>query len=330
MVKFAFTRKSKSTRTKRLTIYKRARRHASEPLQVQPPTVERRAFKAAANDIDTVQLHHGDCLEKMRLIPDQSVDLILCDLPYGTTACAWDSIIPLEPLWAEYRRIIKRNRAIVLTAAQPFSTMLAASNIGWLKYSWAWVKNRPTNFVHARNRPMGRHEDILVFSEGTTGHAGQSADRMPYYPQGLTKIAAKSVTKRPTELTDAFFQARPSHGEFVRDTTGFPNTVLEFPTDQLGLHPTAKPVALMEYLVRTYTQAGETVLDNTMGSGSTGVAAVRAGRKFIGIEADAAYFGIAKARIADERPDAGLDNIDRALLDLLRNQPDDVWAGIAA
>ena len=328
VVKFAFTRKSKHTRTKRLTIYKRARRNPFVASEVIPKPV-RRAFMAAANDTPAVQLHYGDCLEKMRLIPDRSVDLICADLPYGTTCCPWDSIIPLDALWAEYRRIIKPNRPIVLTAAQPFSTMLAASNMAWLRYSWVWVKNRPTNFVHAKNRPMGRHEDVLVFSEGTTGHASQSPNRMPYYPQGLRQIAPKQITKRASELTDAFFPARPSHGEFTRDTTGYPNSVLEFPTDQLGLHPTAKPVALMEYLVRTYTNEGDTVLDNTMGSGTTGVAAARAGRRFIGIESDPAYFDIAKARI-DAVSNDGLNDLERAMLEMLRGAPDDVWGRIAA
>lgn len=242
-------------------------------------------------------LHHGDCLEVMREIPDASVDMILCDLPYGTTACAWDSIIPLDELWSHYKRILKPNRAVVLTACQPFTTVLAASNLPWFKYEWIWVKNRPTNFAHAKNKPMKKHENVLVFSSGTTVHATQSASRMPYFPQGVSDVEAKTVTKKQSEKTDAFFADRPGHREFVRDKTGYPHSLLEFKTDQLGLHPTAKPVALMEYLIRTYTIEGDMVMDNCMGSGTTGVACANTNRKFIGIERDDRYFEIAKARI---------------------------------
>jgi site-specific DNA-methyltransferase (adenine-specific) len=243
----------------------------------------------------------GDCLDLMREISDASVDLVLCDLPYGTTACAWDSVIPFDALWEQYRRIIKPRGAIVLTAAQPFTSAVVASNYEWFKYDWVWKKNRPTNFAHAKNKPMPKHESVLVFSPGTTVHASQSNKRMTYNPQGLQSIEAKTVTKKATEKTDAFFADRPGHREFVRDKTGYPNSIMEFATDQLGLHPTAKPVAMMEYLVRTYTNEGDTVLDNCMGSGTTGVACVREGRKFIGFEKDAEYFEIARARIAAER-----------------------------
>lgn len=245
------------------------------------------------------RLMHGNCLDLLPSLPSGSVDMVMCDLPYGTTACAWDSIIPLDALWREYARVIKPNAPVVLTASQPFTTTLAASNLPWLRYEWVWVKNRPTNFAHAKNKPMKKHETVLVFSQGTTVHASQSANRMPYYPQGLVDATSpsKKIVKKQSELTDAFFQGRASHGEFVRDKSGYPHSVLEFCTDQLGLHPTAKPVALMEYLIRTYTRPGDTVLDNTMGSGTTGVAAVRTGRDFIGIELDAGYFKIAKQRI---------------------------------
>src|SRR5574343_52067 len=207
-------------------------------------------------------LFHGDCLSEMNKVSDQSVDLILCDLPYGTTGCSWDSVINLSELWKHYKRIIKPNRPIVLTASQPFTTTLISSNIEWFRYEWIWVKNRPTNFAHAKNKPMKRHENILVFSEGTTVHTTQSKNRMPYYPQGLIDIPPKQFIKKKSEITDAFFQERKSHGIFTRDKTGYPNSVLEFDTDQFGLHPTAKPVALMEYLINTYTLPDETVIDN--------------------------------------------------------------------
>lgn len=233
----------------------------------------------------------------MQDISDESIDLILCDLPYGTTSCSWDTIIPLDKLWEAYRRIIKPNGAIVLTAAQPFTSVLAVSNLEWFKYTWVWAKNRPTNFAHAKNKPMKKHEDILVFSPGSTGHITQSPNRMTYNPQGLEKIEPKKVTKKSSEKTDAFFADRPSHREFIRDKTGYPHSILEFSTDQFGYHPTAKPVDLMAYLIRTYSNPGEKVLDNTMGSGSTGVACVREGRLFRGIEQDPEYFELSRQRV---------------------------------
>jgi site-specific DNA-methyltransferase (adenine-specific) len=242
-------------------------------------------------------LMNGDCLAKMDEIADASVELILCDLPYGTTACAWDSIIPLEDLWKAYKRIITPTGAIVLTAAQPFTSVLAVSNLDWFKYTWVWEKNRPTNFAHAKNKPMKKHEDILVFSPGTTVHKSQSATRMTYNPQGTYETAPKKVTKKASEKTDAFFADRPGHKEFERSVSGYPHSILTFPTDQLGLHPTAKPIDLMRYLIRTYSNEGETVLDNTMGSGTTGIAAVMENRNFIGIERDDKYFEMASNRI---------------------------------
>jgi site-specific DNA-methyltransferase (adenine-specific) len=247
----------------------------------------------------SISLLHGNCIERMKEIPDDSVELILCDLPYGTTACSWDSIIPLDEMWDAYKRILSPLGAVVLTAAQPFTSVLAVSNLAWFKYTWVWEKNRPTNFAHAKNKPMKKHEDILVFSPGTTVHATQSKNRMTYNPQGLSDITPKKVTKRASEKTDAFFADRPGHREFERKNTGYPHSILRFSTDQLGLHPTAKPIDLMRYLVRTYSNDGETVLDNTMGSGTTGIASVMEGRRFIGIEMDDYYFEMSKQRITD-------------------------------
>jgi site-specific DNA-methyltransferase (adenine-specific) len=244
-----------------------------------------------------IELLHGDCLDIMPSLQAQTIDLILCDLPYGTTSCSWDSLINLERLWAEYRRLIKPYSPIVLTASQPFTTILIASNINWFKYEWVWVKNRPTNFAHAKNKPMKKHENVLIFSEGSTVHASQSATRMPYYPQGVRETNDNTdYLKKNTEKTDAFFADRPGHRSFKRDKTGYPHSVLEFATDQLGLHPTAKPLALMEYLILTYTQPEEIVLDNCMGSGTTGLACINTKRNFIGIEKDTEYFQIASDR----------------------------------
>lgn len=250
----------------------------------------------------TTLLLQGDCLELLPCITDASVALVLTDPPYGTTACKWDSVIPFEPMWKQVWRVLKPNGAAVFTASQPFTSALVMSQIEDFKYCWVWCKNRPTNFAHAKNKPMKKHEDIAVFSKGTTVHAQQSTSRMPYFPQGVEEILEKRLRKRASEKTDAFFADRPSHKEFVRDKTGFPHTLLEFSTDQLGLHPTAKPVALMEYLIRTYTNEGETVLDFTMGSGTTGVACMNTGRNFIGIERDEKYFQIAKERIEKAKP----------------------------
>lgn len=263
---------------------------------------------------ENITLFHGDCIERMKEIADQSVDLILCDLPYGTTACAWDSIIPLDEMWKAYRRIITPTGAIVLTAAQPFTSVLAVSNLDWFKYTWVWEKNRPTNFAHAKNKPMKKHEDILVFSPGTTVHKTQSATRMTYNPQGVQQITPKKVTKKASEKTDAFFADRPGHREFERKETGYPHTILKFSTDQLGLHPTAKPIDLMRYLVRTYSNPGEVVLDNTMGSGSTGIAAVMEGRRFIGIEMNDHYFDMSKERITAAAGPAPADDGDGIII----------------
>ena len=252
------------------------------------------------------QLHLGDCLEVMKQIPDGSVDMILCDLPYGTTACKWDSVIPFEPLWEQYRRVTKPNAAIVLTASQPFTTALINSNFELFKYCWVWEKSRAGDVFNAKNKPLKKHEDVVVFSAGTT--ANGSSNRMPYFPQGLVPMH-KMVKNH--ETTRAFFAPRPSHKEtYVQEATGYPTSVLKFGNDT-GHHPTQKPVALMEYLVRTYTNEGETVMDNTMGSGTTGVACANAGRRFIGIEMDPGYFKIAEARISEAYATMQAAELDR-------------------
>lgn len=228
-----------------------------------------------------IELMQGDCLERMKEIPSGSVDMILCDLPYGTTACKWDTVIPFEPLWEQYRRIAKKDAAIVLTASQPFTTALIASNMRDFRYCWIYQKNNPTGFLDAQRRPMNDYEDVCVFSRAAT----------TYNPQGV--IPKK--TKKTTEVYGAF--------GFEYETTGanYPRRVIQFQRPNKTLHPTQKPVALMEYLIRTYTQEGETVLDNCMGSGTTGVACVRTSRNFIGIERDEGYFKIAQDRIESER-----------------------------
>lgn len=242
-------------------------------------------------------LYKGDCLEEMKNIPDGSVDMILCDLPYGTTACAWDSVIPFAALWAEYRRIAKPNAAIALTASQPFTSALTMSAIDLFKYAWVWEKSRATGHVHAKNKPMKKHEDVLVFSKGVTIHVGQSDRRMQYNPQGLTKKETPTVRKAGG-AAQTVMGARPSHRDTLQEFEGYPHTILQFPSEGSTVHPTQKPVALMEYLIRTYTQEGDTVLDNCAGSFTTGVACLNTGRNFIGIERDDQYFKIGSERMA--------------------------------
>lgn len=244
-----------------------------------------------------VWLMQGDCLERMKEIPDGSVDMVLCDLPYGTTACKWDAVIPFEPLWAEYRRVLSPVGTVVLTAAQPFTTVITAPALDLFKHASVWVKNRPTGPQHAKNRPMSKHEDVLVFSKGKMGHRVQLGDsRMTYNPQGVVDAGEKTVTAKGSH--SRLTGPRPNQvGRVYVAQTGFPHTVLAFDKDEDHVHPTQKPVALMKYLVLTYSNEGDVVLDNTMGSGTTAVAAVNTGRKFIGIELDLNYFKIALERI---------------------------------
>jgi len=240
----------------------------------------------------TFDLYHGDCIEVMAGLPDASVDMILCDLPYGTTACKWDTVIPFEPLWAQYRRVAKRNAAIVLTASQPFTTALIASNLSAFKYEWIYEKTNPKGFLSAKRRPLTAHENVCVFSYGTP----------PYAPQKWA-IPEHLRTKRKhaTSKTSGECYGSRELKRWEDDGSRFPTSVIGF-SNRVGrcenVHPTQKPVALMEYLIRTYTQEGETVLDNCMGSGTTGVACANTGRSFIGIERDDKYFAIASERIA--------------------------------
>jgi site-specific DNA-methyltransferase (adenine-specific) len=221
-----------------------------------------------------------------------SVDLILCDLPYGTTACKWDSVIPFDALWTQYRRIAKPNAAIVLTASQPFTTALIASNMREFKYEIVWDKvNRVTGFGNVSFMPLKRHENICVFVQD-----GKPTYN-PQYTQGTPYTAKRSGVK-PRVYADGGL--KPQDG--VNDGRRNPVSIVEIKADvktEMGKHPTQKPVALMEYLIRTYTNEGDTVLDNCMGSGTTGVACANTGRKFIGIERDPGYFDIARKRIEE-------------------------------
>ena len=248
-----------------------------------------------------IELYCGDCLEIMPTLPDHCADMILADLPYGTTACKWDTVIPFEPLWAQYKRIIKPRGAIVLFGSQPFTSALVMSNAEWFKYSWVWRKTRPSGFVHAKNAPLKTHEDIAVFSSGAINHATCTNNRMVYYPQGLEPFGKETYRPhRDTKFTQIIGH-RPSHKNTIyQEFTNYPVSVIEFPNpNDDSPHPTKKPVALCEYLIRTYTNEGEAVLDNVMGSGTSLVACVNTGRNGIGIELDASYFAIAQRRIAE-------------------------------
>ena len=240
---------------------------------------------------ENIKLLQGDCLELMKDIPDKSIDMILADLPYGTTACKWDTIINLEKLWKQYKRIIKDNGAIALFGSEPFSTELRHSNLPMFKYDWVWNKVNPFGFLDCKYRPLKSHEMVSVFSKG--GCSNGSKVPMKYNPQGLVHRVKKMKNKLKSEL----LHSNPSKDEYTSVATNYPKTIIEFKKDNDGLHPTQKPVALLEYLIKTYTNEGETVLDNTMGSGSTGVACLNTNRNFIGIELDDKYFEIAKRRI---------------------------------
>ena len=240
---------------------------------------------------DNLWLMKGDCLERMQEIPDGSVDLILTDPPYGTTACKWDSVIPLEPMWEQLKRIIKPNGAIVLFGSQPFTSVLITSNLKMFKYEWIWQKSKSGSAFTAKYRPVNKHENILVFGKGT----------ISYYPI-LTEGEPYS-RKHDTSECDVNNHKIGFNRKTVKtENNGFryPITVQQFQQKwrrQDQLHPTQKPVDLMEYLIKTYTNENETVLDFTMGSGTTGVACMNTGRKFIGIELDNTYFKIAVNRI---------------------------------
>jgi len=228
-------------------------------------------------------LMQGDCLERMKEIPDGSVDMILADPPYGTTACKWDAVIDLPLMWEQLKRVIKPNGAIVMTASQPFTSALVMSNPRMFKYCWVWSKKSASNVLNAKVAPLKTHEDVVVFGGGY----------VPIMTKGLGRW--KGGKKSPSKIDGAHIPDRYWSDKY------YPKSIIEFSNASHAgkVHPTQKPVALMEYLIRTYTNEGETVLDFTMGSGTTGVAAKNLGREFIGIELDQGYFDIAVKRIGE-------------------------------
>ena len=225
----------------------------------------------------------------MKDIPDGSVDLILCDPPYGTTDCSWDSVLPFDKLWEQYNRVLKPNGAAVLFSAQPFTSQLINSNRKAFRYCWYWLKNQPTGFTFARYQPMRRIEEICVFYK-----------KMPTYnPQGVQTIQGAKVKRKNPPSRESVYKMTTLMNDYTPRFKNYPKNVLQFNTER-GLHPTQKPVPLLEYLVKTYTHEGETVLDNCMGSGSTGVACARTGRHFIGIEQNTQHYETAQKRITEE------------------------------
>lgn len=234
------------------------------------------------------ELHCGDGLEFMATLPAASIEAIITDLPYGTTACAWDEVIPFVPMWEAVKRVLKPRGVFVTTASQPFTSALVMSNLEWFRYALVWEKQNPTGFLHANYRPMKSHEDVLIFSDGQTN----------YNPQGTKPVSVKNGRKSKAG-TDGIYNRIPGPN-YVSTTGNFPRSVLRFDRvthDQL--HPTQKPVALYAYLIRTYTNPGDTVLDFCCGSGTTGVAAIKEGRNFIGVELDEHYFNVGRKRMEE-------------------------------
>jgi site-specific DNA-methyltransferase (adenine-specific) len=238
-----------------------------------------------------INIMQGDCLELMKNIPDGSVDMVLTDPPYGTTACKWDSVIPFEPMWEQLKRVTKNNGAIVMTASQPFTSALVMSNPKMFKYEWIWDKVSVVGFANAKKMPLRNVESVLVFYR----------NQPTYNPQGITKVGVRVIKNGTTHTVkggkgESALNGGRFKGSYTQEFTNYPKQILTFSREK-GLHPTQKPVALMEYLIKTYTNEGETVLDFTMGSGTTGVACKNLNRGFIGIELDPDYFQVAKKRI---------------------------------
>lgn len=235
------------------------------------------------------ELYHGDCLDVMKEIEDKSVDMILCDLPYGTTRNKWDNVIPFDKLWKQYERIIKDNGAIVLFAQTPFDKVLGSSNLKLLKYEWIWEKNKTTGFLNSKKMPLKAHENILIFYK-----------KLPIYnPQGLVKKEIPTINKGSRGRMSEVSNYGVANKDAVQEYENYPRDVLKFGVVMKPIHPTQKPVDLLEYLIKTYSNEGETVLDNCMGSGSTGVACLNTNRRFIGIELDEGYYDIASRRMVE-------------------------------
>ena len=253
-------------------------------------------------ETDKYKLYQGDCLEVMDKLIEEGVkvDAIITDPPYGTTACKWDSVIPFDEMWKRLNKLIKPNGAIVLFGSQPFSSILVSSNIKNYKHSWVWHKKNAGNLLVAKYQPLKTTEDIMVFT-----HKGEKVNYYPIMTSGHKDRSLDKPTKKRTDLYSSIKSGQFKHGSNKRGDERYPKHLIEFSnaSRKNHYHPTQKPVPLLEYLIKTYTNEGETVLDNCMGSGSTGVACVNTNRHFIGIELDEGYFNIAKKRIEEAYAD---------------------------
>ncbi len=249
---------------------------------------------------ESMSLFKGDCLKIMkREIPDKSIDLILTDPPYGTTNCPWDSIIPLKEMWLQLHRVVKPQGAICLFGCEPFSTKLRASNFDNYKYDWYWYKNRKSFFMHGKNRPLNQVELISVFSQAGIGHVGKNNNRMNYKPVGMRlgkvqRVEAENASKKHGQSIN---HGRSSVGKLYRPAENLPTNVLRHPCEPRPIHPTQKPTGLLQFLIKSYTEKGNVILDFTMGSGSTGVAALNTNRRFIGIEMSDHFYEVSKKRL---------------------------------
>lgn len=251
------------------------------------------------HSVDSVSLMHGDCLVELSRVADHSVDLVICDPPYGATAYSWDQIIPVEALWSQLSRVLKPTGVVIFTAIQPFSSRLVAANPEWFKFSMVWSKARVTGHVHAKQMPLRAHEDILVFSPGVSIGKHRSQRQYTYNPQGLRELA-KPRAPRPVRIPGYLRSQTANRREQTHE--GYPTSIIHIPAEANKLVETQKPLALMELLVQTFSNAGDTVLDPTMGSGTSGLAAVAHGRRFIGIEKDVSHYQIAADRLASRSP----------------------------
>ena len=280
--------------------------------QVEPETPETVAIPLDMNDADAplhkdVRVIQGDCLELLKTLPDNSVHLILCDLPYGTTKCKWDSIIDIDKLWVEYRRIlVKPTGVVVLFGQQPFTSRLIAGNYEWFKYTMIWKKNKTTQYLLANYRPMKCTEDICVFSPGGAAAASRHKGNMTYNPQDLipVEIKKKNSEKRIGKMLNQSHHLGPNNkligeSEYTQTFKNYPTELIEFSIESDTIHETQKPVALIEYLIKTFSNPRDVVLDNTMGSGTTGIGCIHTNRQFIGMELIPKYFDLSCARISE-------------------------------
>ena len=265
----------------------------------------------AVIEMENIKILNGDCLELMKTIPDNTVNLILCDLPYGTTKCKWDSVIDTDKLWTEYKRIlIKPTGVVVLFGQQPFTTKLISANYDWFKYNIIWKKNKTTQYLLANYRPMKCTEDICVFSPGGAAAASRHKGNMTYNPQNLVpvNIVKKNSEKRIGKMLNQVHHLGPnnkltSDTEYKQSFTNYPTELIEFDIESDTIHETQKPIKLIEYLIKTYSNEGDLVLDNAMGSGTTGIGCVNTNRKFIGIELEKKYFELSHQRILSAKHD---------------------------